>query len=106
MFRDGTFDQHNTLILLRFVLILFMRARYWSIKTRARVLLEDTSSTRREKKKRHAKRKRGAQKSVFFFFELVRVRERRKKRDFFMQCMECETLRDMDVRKRSRMCAW
>jgi hypothetical protein len=28
MFRDGTFDQHNTLILLRFVLIFFMRARY------------------------------------------------------------------------------
>jgi len=26
MFRDGTFDQHNTVILLRFVLIFFMRA--------------------------------------------------------------------------------
>ena len=100
MFRDGTFDQHNTVILLRFVLIFFMRA----------LLIRKNSRTspprrhnlaRREKKIRNAKRKRGAQKSVFFFLELVRVRERRKSKIFLCDvwnAKRCDTWTSVSVR--------
>jgi len=47
MFRDGTFDQHNTVIL---------------------------TNPKRGRERKIRKEKRGAQKSVFFFLELVRVR--------------------------------
>lgn len=95
MFRDGTFDQHNTVILLRFVLIFFMRA----------LLIRKNSRTKthpqRGRERKIRKEKRGAQKSVFFFLELVRVRERRKSKIFLCDvwnAKRCDTWTSVSVR--------
>jgi len=101
MFRDGTFDQHNTLILLRFVLIFFMRARYWSIKTRARVLLEDTSSTRREKNTTREKKKGCTKVGLLFLRTCSRAGEAEKARFFLCNvwnAKRCETWTSVRVR--------
>ena len=83
MFRDGTFDQHNALILLRFVLIFFMRALL--IRKNSR-----TSSPRRhilnegEREKYDTRKEKGVHKSrSSFSSNLFACGRGRKARSFY-----------------------